>query len=151
MAIFGIAYGSLAQAPTPGTETPKTAQRASSLDRLNPTNPASVSPPLPSVQKSPVEFFRELLAMEPAERTAALADRSPETRKLILAKVRQYESLNGNEQVLRLQVTELRWYLLPLMKISATNRLDLLAIIPPDYRKLVDDRLREWDKLPAAS
>ena len=103
-------------------------------------------PPLP-LSKSPISFFRELLAMNGAERKQALTNRSPEGRTAILAKVREYESLKPDERELRLEVTELCWYLRPLMSAPATNRAAQLAEIPPRQRKLVEDRLREWDKL----
>ena len=109
--------------------------------------PPESPPPLPMSQ-SPISFFRELLAMNAAERRQALTNRSPEGQKLILAKVREYESLPPDELELRLRVTELRWYLLPLMNSPATNRPAELAMIPAANRKLVQDRLLEWDKLP---
>jgi Protein of unknown function (DUF3106) len=109
--------------------------------------PPESPPPLPPAQ-SPISFFRELLAMSGAERKQALTNRSLEGQKLILAKVREYESLPPDELELRLRVTELRWYLLPLMNSPATNRPAELAMIPGANRKLVEDRLQEWDKLP---
>jgi hypothetical protein len=57
--------------------------------------------------------------MAPAERREFLANRSPEAQKLILAKVKEYEALRPEERDLRLWVTELRWYLLPLLESSA--------------------------------
>ena len=116
-------------------------------------DPGSISaqpppvPPLPA-HKSPVDFFRELLAMDLTERKQFLADRTPEDRKQILAKVREYESLRPDKRELRLRSTELRWYLLPLMITPATNRAAQLAFIPAEPRKLVEDRLQVWDKLP---
>lgn len=98
--------------------------------------------------KSPVAFFRELLAMNLAERQKALADRAPENRKQILAKVREYESLKPNVREMRLQVTELRWYLWPLMNMAPENRAGRLEQIPAAQRGPIEDRLREWDKLP---
>jgi len=100
-------------------------------------------------KKTPVELFRQLLAMTPAEQREFLANRSPEHQRRILAKVREYESLRPNQRELRLRATELRWYLLPLLETPRTNRSAQLATIPKDERKLVEDRLREWDKLPA--
>jgi hypothetical protein len=97
--------------------------------------------------KSPVDSFRELLAMSPYERSQSLTNRTPEARKQILAKLREYETLKPDERELRLKVTELRWYLYPLMQAPATNRVELLARIPAADRNLVEDRLREWDKL----
>jgi hypothetical protein len=107
-------------------------------------------PPMPS-GKSPVALFRELLAMTPAERFRSLTNRPPESRKAILAKVREYQSLKPDQRELRLRVTELRWYLFPLMNQPATNRAVQLARVPDDLRNLVEDRLREWDKLSPAA
>ena len=86
--------------------------------------------------RSPISFFRELLAMNAAERDQALTNRSPEQQAQILAKVREYESLKPDERELRLRVTELRWYLRPLMTAPATNRADQLAMIPEPNREL---------------
>ena len=85
--------------------------------------------------------------MTPGERQRALANRTPESRKIILAKLREYASLDPAQRELRLQVTELQFYLLPLMTAPATNRTARLESIPPRQRQLVEDRLREWDKL----
>jgi predicted Fe-S protein YdhL (DUF1289 family) len=103
-------------------------------------------PLLPSA-RSPISFFRDLLAMDAVRREQALTNRSPEARALILAKVREYELLKPDERELRLRVTELRWYLRPLMSAPATNRPAQLATMPETYRKLIEDRLTEWDKL----
>jgi hypothetical protein len=106
------------------------------------------APPLP-LARSPISFFRELLAKNPAERVQALTNRTPELQAQILAKVREYESLKPEDRELRLRVTELRWFLWPLMTAPVTNRAAMLAIIPEHDRELVEDRLREWDKVPA--
>jgi hypothetical protein len=102
----------------------------------------------PPVPQPPISFFRDLLAMSAAERDHALTNRPAEARRMILSKVREYETLKPDERELRLRVTELRWYLRPLMTAPATNRPAQLAGIPEQQRKLVEDRLREWDKLP---
>jgi len=104
--------------------------------------------PVPPAMKSPVDFFRELLAMTPSQRAQALTNRPPETRKLILAKVREYLSLNADELELRLKATELEWRLVPLMKASPTNRAPQLAALSEDDRKMIEARLKEWDQLP---
>ena len=51
------------------------------------------------IVKSPVDLFRELLAMDVAERSKALAKRTPEGRKRILAKLREYQSLKGLDDI----------------------------------------------------
>jgi Protein of unknown function (DUF3106) len=112
------------------------------------TMPLPLMPPTSPPIRSPVAFFRELLAMNPAERRQSLTNRPPEIQKRILAKVREYESLRPNERELRLRVTELTWYLLPLMRMPATNRAARLAEIPEEDRQLVQDRLLQWDRLP---
>jgi Protein of unknown function (DUF3106) len=130
------------------------AQDANSRAKQHPdTN--QIAPPLPPPlspvpeRKPPVTLFRELLAMDPAERQKALADRTPENRKLILAKVREYESLKPDVRELRLRATELRWYLLPLMRMAPADRANRIEQIPANDRSMVVARLREWDKLPA--
>jgi hypothetical protein len=108
----------------------------------------NMMPPLPQPQ-SPVNFFRQLLAMTPRERANYLTNRPPEIRERILAKVREYLALGPNECELRLRATELRWYLLPLLRESPTNRTAQLAMIPEDLRGLINARLEQWDSLPA--
>ena len=82
------------------------------------SGPANLSlPPRPRL-KSPVDLFRELLAMTPAGRENFLTNRPPGIRNRILAKVREYGALDPNERELRLRATELRWYLLPLLRES---------------------------------
>jgi len=109
--------------------------------------PIPVAPTSPVTPRCPVDFFRELLAMNFAERNQALGGRPAESRKQILAKVREYEGMKPNEREQRLRATELRWYLLRLMRNSATNRMAQLDRVPADLRPLVDSRLKEWDAL----
>jgi len=112
-----------------------------------PTSPAAGPPPLP-VPRSPVDFFRELLTMTPAEQRAALTNRAPEVRERLLAKVREYAQMSPDLAEIRLRVTELRWYLLPLMKVPPAGREALTAAVPEHLRRLVADRLERWDLLP---
>ncbi len=112
--------------------------------RLN----SSAPPPLPPTVQSPVAFFRQLLAMSPAERNQSLTNRSPDSRARILAKVREYQALGPDERELRLRATELRWYLMPLLRSPAAERAARLAQVPPDFRELARTRLAQWDLLP---
>jgi hypothetical protein len=114
---------------------------------------AKVSTPAKGVslavrKQSPVDFFRQLLLMTPDERDVFLTNRPPEIRARILAKVAEYEALAPNERELRLRATELRWYLMPLLRESPTNRAARLALIPADVRQIVLDRLTGWSILP---
>ena len=114
-------------------------------------SPASTNllPPIPTVP-SPVAFFRQLLAMSPAERNRSLTNRPPAIRARILKKIREYQALDPNERELRLRATELRWYLTPLMRLPPAERGPGLAQMPPDLRELAQSRLAQWDLLPLA-
>lgn len=105
-----------------------------------------IPPPLP-VPKPPIEFFRELLSMSPGEREKILADKTPEQKKVLQAKIQEYEAMDPDQRELTLKVTELRWYLAPLMKIAPNERASRLEMIPEDKRRLVEERLRQWDEL----
>ena len=86
--------------------------------------------------------------MRPDERETYLTKRPPEIRDRINAKLSEYEALDPNERELRLRATDLRWYLMPLLRVSPTNRAARLAQIPVDMRELVQYRLDEWAILP---
>ncbi len=105
-------------------------------------------PPQPPISKSPVDILRVLLAMKPAEQERYLSNRPPEIRKRFLAKIQEYEAMKPEDRELRLRATQLRWHLLPLMQTPATNRVAQLALIPEADRKLVSERLQQWDILP---
>jgi hypothetical protein len=108
-------------------------------------NSSAANPP---PERSPVTFFRELLAMPPAERERALTNRPPESRARILAKVDEYAALDPGERELRLRATELRWWLTPLLRAPRAERAARLAQVPADLRDLVRARLMQWDILP---
>ena len=106
-------------------------------------------PPLPTLQPpSPVNFFRQLLALTPAERNNSLTNRAPEVRDRILVKVREYLALTPDERELRLRATELRWYLTPLFRAAPAEREARVAQVPDDLREIVKARLARWDVLP---
>ena len=124
------------------------AQNPSLLAKPAPRLNLSAPPPMPPMGPSPVVFFRQLLAMTPAERNQSLTNRSPEIRARILAKVREYQALGPDERELRLRATELRWYLMPLLRSPSDERAARLAQVPPDLRELARTRLAQWDLLP---
>lgn len=97
---------------------------------------------------SPVEAFRKLLAMSPSERDSFLTNYPPATRERILDKMQQYQMLPPDFRELRLRVTELRWYLLPLLKTPPEQRAEKLRWVPEPYRDLVRARLEEWEMWP---
>jgi Protein of unknown function (DUF3106) len=121
--------------------------------QVSPPLPTSVSentnliPPMPQPLASPVNFFRQLLVMQPTERIAALTNRPPEIRARIMAKVHEYLALNPDERELRLQATELRWWLAPLFKVPLETRAARVALVPENFRPIVESRLAQWDAL----
>lgn len=86
--------------------------------------------------------------MAPVQRRQALTNRPVESQQRILAKLGEYDALRPEERELRLRVTELRWYLLPLLSLPPTNRTAELVRVPADLRKLVAARLEMWDVVP---
>src|SRR5438034_38861 len=121
-----------------------------------PATPASValktqgvSPALaPPTPKSPIEWFRKLLAMDQTEREKLLAGKSPQYRLGLEAKLKEFLALPADDREVRLKLLELRWYLGPLMKLSPAQRANGLAMVPEADRPLVEDRLKQWDQLP---
>lgn len=108
--------------------------------------PQTAPPPVPAV-KSPVDQFREWLALRPAERSRALTNRPPHLRQQLMAKLREYDALSANERELRLRTTELRYYLMPVLNLAPESRPAFIERIPAELRDLVRDRLDAWDSL----
>jgi hypothetical protein len=121
-----------------------------SAQNAKPQNAAAVSlqPPLPPMPLPPVDF-RQLLAMNAAEREKVFATRTEPQRQTLLEKLHEYESLPPVEREARLCSLELRLYLLPLLQIPPSNRLERVEAVPQPDRKLVEERLQFWDRLPA--
>lgn len=99
---------------------------------------------------SPLDSFRQLLAMNPAEREKALAEKPERVRGFLAGRLKEYDALPPAERELRLRLSQLRFHLLPLLRPGVTNRAERLAAIPAEDRKLVEDRLQQWDSLPPA-
>lgn len=120
--------------------TPNSGERAAA--RKFPT-----PPPLP-IAKAPVELFRQLLRMNAADENAFLAKYPPQTQKRVREKLQEYKSLTPEQAELRLRVTELWYYLPPLMAMPSTNRAPQLASIPEEIRALLEIKLARYDALP---
>jgi hypothetical protein len=135
LAVAGLVFSTAAQSNT------NVAFHAGTL-----TVPAAIVPP--PIPPSPMDYFRNLLAMSPDEREKALAGKPPEIRAKILAKVIQYAALDPRESQLRVRATELRWYLMPLLRAAPADRTIQLAQVPDKIRDLVKSRLMQWEILP---
>jgi hypothetical protein len=100
---------------------------------------------------SPVEYFRGLLGMTPAQRDRALAGKSSEERKAILEKVREYEALPRDVREARLRQTDLHWQLIKLMRLGQTERERQMKEISPLDQPMIMGQLQQWDELPEAT
>jgi len=83
-----------------------------------------------------------------AGRAAALQDRPESQRRVLQAKLLEYDALPAEFREQRLQATEFRWYLRPLLTLAPANRVNQLLIIPETYRELIAQRIARWDALP---
>lgn len=118
------------------------------LLRAQPAPSASTSPPPFPTLSSPVDQFRALLVLSPAERESHLTNRPPAIRQRILAKLHEYDAMNPNDRELRLRTTQLRWYMLSLMEVPHAARATQLATVPEADRQFVKDHLAQWDLVP---
>jgi len=111
---------------------------------------AQTNPGLPQLPplRSPVDTFRELLNLTGAERVQRLTNYSTALRERLLEKLSAYQALNPDERELRLRATELRWWLLMLMRQPATNRAASLRLAPESLLPLIRPRLEAWELLP---
>jgi len=116
---------------------------------MTPWVPADISPAAPASRpSSPIAYFRQLLAMSDEERAQALADRPEAQRKGLEAKVAEYQAMSPSDRELRLRATELRYFLLPLMRQPREQRDAGLKRVPEHLRELVESRLHQWDLVP---
>lgn len=108
------------------------------------------TPPIPTgiILNNPFRAFRELLASATEERELILEKKPAVHRKHLEERLREFESIPVAEREVRLQMMELRWFLVPLFGMPPTSRIERLAAVPDGIRKLVEDRLMEWDALP---
>lgn len=115
--------------------------------QLSPAPTLPPAPPIPTAFQSPVQFFRDLLAMSKVERAKALASRSERSRTALHAKIQEYESMKPELRELKLRTTELRWYLKTLLPMEQAQRTAKLKLVSPPDRQLVTVRLKQWDLL----
>jgi len=116
--------------------------------QTSPTAARTASPPYPPLSASPVDTFRILLATNAAGREALLVTKSPYYRQVVETKMREYEALPAAERESRLQALQLRWYMLPMMKMTPAERAPRLKAIPQPDQSLIAQRLGQWDILP---
>jgi hypothetical protein len=144
---LGLAgFAPAAEMPSALTDVPPQTQHGvrSETARLMPLIPQA-----PSIS-SPVAQFRHLLDLPPRERENYLTNRPPEIRAALRAKIQEYLAMDPDSRELRLRATELRYQLIPLLRLPPGDRAPRLAQVPEDLAPLVQSRLAEWDKLSPA-
>jgi hypothetical protein len=113
------------------------------------------SPAAGSIQRTtrawppPIALFRELLALDPAGRERLLAEKSPAYQGYLRNKLAEFETLAPEERELRLRALQLRWHLHVLIRTPVEDRAGRLRELDEQERRLVEERIRAWDQLPA--
>jgi hypothetical protein len=95
-----------------------------------------------------VQVLRELLAQTPTDRKWALTAKAEQTRQVLEQKLREFDALSPSEREVRLRLLEVRYYLLQLLRMDPSNRVAQVSRVPAGNRRLVETRLRDWDRLP---
>ena len=103
----------------------------------------NITPAINIQHITPVEYFRGLLGMTPAQREKALAGKSPQEKKAILGKVKEYEALPQEVRDARLRQTELHWDLMRLMRLDPAERAGQLKQISPLFQPMIMDQLQQ--------
>lgn len=103
-------------------------------------------PPLPAVQ-APVATLQELMEMSPEARAQALAKKPEASRKIVEARLKEFDALTPEQRKVRLRLMQLRWELLLLIRSSPADRAQNLKLIREEDRPLINERLEYWDKL----
>jgi hypothetical protein len=85
--------------------------------------------------------------MSEAERDAELANRPEPQRAGLERKIAEYTAMSATERELRLKATELRYYLLPMMRMSEEEQKERMQSVPEDVRSLLEERLTQWNVL----
>ncbi len=108
----------------------------------------STAPMPPAASRTPVDRIRDLLAMAPAEREKSLAGFSNQVRLSIERRLKEFEALSPGAREARLQTLQLRWLLPMLMRARSDQRGLRLSVLREPDRRLIEERLDEWDRLP---
>jgi len=110
---------------------------------------ASVLPPTPPLAENPVKRFRDLLALDAAGREAALGGRTEWQQRYLRERLAEFDALTATEREVRLGLMHLRYLMLTLLRTPEAHREERFREVPEEDRELLDERLREWEKLPA--
>jgi hypothetical protein len=110
-----------------------------------PVRPTPPLPPMPPLWS--VGGFRELLQRPIAERETLLSGMPTTQREFLQRKLAEYDALPAPDRELKLRTSELRYLLVPLLRMGAEQRAGLLERLPEETRTLLSARLAQWDAL----
>jgi hypothetical protein len=97
---------------------------------------------------SPVELFRMLILTNATGREQFLATKSPAARKVIEAKLSEYQAVTVQQREEKLRSLQLRWQALQMMPLKPAERAQRLAGLPPADGTNIQRLLGPWDILP---
>ncbi len=109
----------------------------------------AVAPGVTLHQTSPVLYFRGILGMTAAQRERALADKPADSKKILLAKVEEYQALPADIREARLRQTQLRWELSRLLGLAPAERPAFIKDLTLEDRPLLEDYARWLTNSPA--
>src|SRR5436190_1673905 len=110
--------------------------------------PAAVTAPgSPLMPPNPVDTFRKVLAMAPAERERFLLALTPEKRQIVMLKLDEYQGLSAEQREERLRALQARALIRYLIRLPMSNRVERVASLQGMDRKVVEERLALWDQL----
>jgi alpha-ketoglutarate-dependent taurine dioxygenase len=112
------------------------------------TQAATLQPPAPPMTPSPVEMFRRLIATNEAGRQQWMASKTPEARRVIEAKLREYGAMPAAVRDAKLRELQLRWQVQQLMRMKPADRAQQLATIADPDRTVVAERIGRLSILP---
>lgn len=110
--------------------------------------PGPGAPPTPPLTASPVELFRRLMATNDLGREQFLASKSPQARRVIEAKLREYAAIPAEQRDARLHALQLRWYTQQLMRTKPADRVQRLTQLPEADRAVIAGRIGRFSILP---
>ncbi len=143
--VFFLAFSTMVSKPDQETVHPEVGGRNVQEDQL--PEITGMTKKLPAPYLSSIVYFKSLLPLTLENRLKSIQSKSPETQKLLLQKLSEYDKLNGREQEIRLKEASIRIHLKKLVKMSLEERRAVLVILPEEESDILQKHLARWDQL----
>ncbi|MCI0534009.1 MAG: coiled-coil domain-containing protein 180 [Verrucomicrobiales bacterium] len=98
--------------------------------------------------RSRLSRFQRLLSLSAEERENELESKSDKERAFLRRELEKYDQMAKEDRETALQGLWVWYYVRELVKHPGEARANALNVIPETERKLVENRLLKWDKLP---